>query len=115
MAVSAAPPTGKLAEVKATDEIWVFGNGIEGNGVMGFQPGVFDNQAGTPAWSPFWDHFTIMWKDGVEPRVLRSGAEIRAAIEAGEVDQFNGTPDSHPTGFVVNCPVPVVAAVEFEG
>ncbi len=114
MSVPASSPTQALADLNGTDEIWVFGNGIEGSGVMGFQPGVFDNQAGEPAWSPFWNHFTLKWADGSEVRVLRSGDEIRAAMEAGEVELFNGTPDSHPNGFVVNCPVPVVAPFEFE-
>jgi hypothetical protein len=81
---------------------------------MGFQSGVFDKQAGEPAWSPFWDHFTLTWADGSNVRVLRSGDEIRAAVGAGDVELWNGTPDSHPNGFVVNCPVPVVAPFDFE-
>ena len=32
-----------------------------------------------------------------------------AAVGAGELDLFNGTPDTHPNGFVVNCPSPVLA------
>jgi hypothetical protein len=114
MSVPASPPTQALADLNGTDEIWVFGNGIEGSGVMGYQPGVFDNQAGEPAWSPFWNHFTLVWADGSDVRVLRSGDEIRAAVEASEIELYNGTPDSHPNGFVVNCPVPVVAPFEFE-
>ncbi len=114
MSVPASSPTQALVDLNGTDEIWVFGNGIEGSGVMGFQPGVFDNQAGEPAWSPFWNHFTLTWTDGSDVRVLHSGDEIRAAVEAGETELFNGTPDSHPNGFVVNCPVPVVAPFEFE-
>jgi hypothetical protein len=113
MAISASPPTQALAEVAATDEIWVFGNGIEGSGVMGFQPAVFDNKATEPAWSPFWNHFTLVWKDDATPRVLKSSAEIKAAIDAGEVEEFNGVPESHPNGFVVNCPSPILAANTF--
>lgn len=113
MSVPASSPTQQLMELNGTDEIWVFANGIPGSGVMGFQPGVFDNQAGQPAWSPFWNHFTLQWKDESKARVLRSGDEVRAALDAGEVEQFNGTPDSHPNGFVVNCPVPVVAPLDF--
>jgi hypothetical protein len=113
MSVPASSPTQALMELNGTDEIWVFANGIPGNGVMGFQPGVFDNQAGQPAWSPFWNHFTLKWVDESQARVLHSSDEIRAALDAGEVESFNGTPDSHPNGFVVNCPVPIVAPVEF--
>ncbi|MCI0393896.1 MAG: hypothetical protein L0332_08935 [Chloroflexi bacterium] len=115
MSVSASSPTQQLVELGGTDEIWVFANGLAGSGVMGFQPAIFDNQAGQPAWSPFWDHFTLQWVNESQARLLRSSAEARAALEAGEVEQFNGTPDSHPTGFVVNCPVPILAPNTFTG
>jgi hypothetical protein len=113
MNIAASPPTQALAEVKATDKIWVFGNGIPGSGVMGFQPAIFGNKAGDPAWSPFWDHFTLVWKDEAQARVLRSAVDVREALDAGEVDLFNGVPDSHPNGFVVNCPAPILAPNTF--
>jgi len=113
MNISAAPPTQNIAEAKAVDKIWVFGNGFAGSGVMGFQPAIFGNRATDPAWSPFWDHFTLVWSDESAARVLTSKADVEVAIEAGEVELFNGTPDSHPNGFVVNCPVPVVAPNTF--
>ncbi len=115
MSISASPPTKALAELKATAKIWVFGNGIEGSGVMGFQPAIFDSKATEPAWSPYWDHFTLVWKDGADVRVLKNKVDVEAAIDAGEVDLFNGVPDSHPNGFVVNCPVPVLAPNTFSG
>ena len=115
MSVAPSPPTQVLTEVKAADRIWVFGNGLEGSGVMGFQPAVFGNKATEPAWSPFWDHFTLLWGDEAEARVLHNAAEIQTALDANEVGLFNGTPDSHPNGFVVNCPVPVLAPNTFTG
>jgi len=117
MAVAASSPTQGLVgdNFDATDKIWVFANGIAGSGVMGFQPAIFAHRAGDPAWSPFWNHFTLAWKDGVTPRVLKSEAEVNAALAAGKIEQFNGTPDTHPTGFVVNCPVPVLAPNTFTG
>ena len=113
MNVSDAPVTNKLKELGGTDEIWVFGNGIEGSGVMGFQPAIFDNHAGSPAWSPFWDHFTLVWAEDAEPIVIKSSREIRELVDAGTLEQFNGVPDSHPTGFVVNCPAPILAPNRF--
>lgn len=115
MHIPASVPTQQLKEKGGADEIWVFGNGIPGPGVMGFQPAVFDNKAGQPAWSPFWDHYTVMWKDESQARVLRSSAEIRELIASGELEEFNGVPDSHPVGFVVNCPAPILAPNTFEG
>jgi len=45
----------------------------------------------------------------VAATVLKSEAEIMAAVEAGTVGLFTGTPDTHSEGFVVNCPSPVLA------
>ena len=113
MSIADAAVTNKLQALGGTDEIWVFGNGIPGPGAMGFQPAIFDNKAGQPAWSPFWDHRTLVWKDESAARLLTDSLEVRAAIEAGEIDEFMGVPDSHPTGFVVNCPAPILAPNTF--
>lgn len=113
MGVIGSPPTQQLAELGGTDEIWVFGNGIEGPGVMGFQPAIFDNRAGQPAWSPFWDHFTVTWADPEAATMIRDSAEIRELIESGDLEEWAGTPDTHPDGFVVNCPVPILAPNTF--
>ncbi len=86
MNIADAAVTNKLKDLGGTDEIWVFGNGIPGPGAMGFQPAIFDNKAGQPAWSPFWDHRTLVWKDESAARLLHDSTEVRAAIEAGEVD-----------------------------
>ena len=72
MSIAAAGPTQALVDVGATDEIWVFGNGIPGSGVMGFQPAIFDHAAGNPVWSPFWNHFTAVWVDESEATVVTS-------------------------------------------
>jgi hypothetical protein len=58
---------------------------------------------------------TYAWKDGVEPRPLESHAEIERAGDAGELDEFPGTPDTGGETFVVNCPVPVLAPNTFRG
>lgn len=115
MSVPASSPTQELKDVNATDRIWVFANGIEGSSVMGFQPAIFAHEAGHAAWSPFWDHYVLRWKDDAEPRVLRSAAEVQEALQAGEVEEFAGTPDTHPNGFVVNCPAPLLAPNTFTG
>lgn len=114
MSVPASAPTQQLLDLGATDEIWIFVNGLEGSGVMGFQPAIFDNQARQPAWSPFWDHRALKWTDGTEPRLLKESNEIRAAIDAGELEEFLGVPDTHPNGFVVNCPAPILAPNDFQ-
>ncbi len=113
MHIAASPPIQALVNVGATDKIWVFGNGIPGSGVMGFQPAIFGHKAGEAIWSPFWNHFTIMWNDPSNAVVLTSAEEIQARLDAGDIQVFNGTPDTHPDGFVVNCPSPVLARNTF--
>ncbi len=93
----------------ATGRTNVFMNGLEGPGPMGFQPSAFDFAAGEPAWSPYWDHYTYAWRDGVEPRLLNSQTAVHEARDAGELDEFPGMPDTQGEVFTVNCPVPVLA------
>jgi hypothetical protein len=115
MAINASPGLAAASGAGATGRVNVFMGGIEGSGPMGGQPSVFDSSAGDPAWSPYWDHMTYVWEDGVDPRVLTTEAEIHEARDAGELDEFPGTPDTGGEIFTVNCPVPVVAPNTFSG
>lgn len=115
MGVVGSGPTQKLKDARATAPITIFLNGPKGPGVMGFQPAIFNTKAGDPAWSPFWDHFAVQWKDPSKATVLRSQAELDQKVSAGELERFNGLPDTHPNGFVVNCPSPVLAANTYTG
>lgn len=99
----------------ATGRTNVFMNGLKGPGPMGFQPSVFDSQAGAKEWSPYWDHMTYAWKDSKTPRVLTGENEVHQARDGGELDEFPGTPDTNGEIFTVNCPVPVVAPNTFTG
>lgn len=102
------------SEAGATGRTNVFMNGIEGPGPMGFQPSAFDFDAGSPAWSPYWDHWTYAWKDGAKPRLLTSQTAIHEARDAGDLDEFPGVPDTNGEIFTVNCPVPILAPATFE-
>lgn len=114
MRIAAAPHLHEASPAGATGRVNVFMNGVEGPGPMGFQPSVFDSRAGDPVWSPYWDHVTYAWTDQSNPRVLRSEQEVHAARDADDLEEFIGTPDTGGKGFVVNCPVPVVAPNTFE-
>lgn len=103
------------SKADATGRTNVFMSGLEGPGPMGFQPSVFDSAAGTPEWSPYWDHYAYRWKDGSTPRLLESQTEIHAARDAGELEEFPGVPDTKGKVFTVNCPVPVLAPNTFTG
>jgi hypothetical protein len=98
-----------LVEHNAVDEVFVFANGIPGPGVMGYQPAVFGSEVDSLVWSPFWNHFTVEWVHEDLSRVLHNADEVYDAIERDELIKYNGVPDSHPNGFVVNCPIPILA------
>jgi hypothetical protein len=104
---------GGPTEAGATGRTNVFMNGIRGPGPMGFQPSAFDFDAGAAEWSPYWDHYTYAWKNEQQARVLRSQEEVHEARDAGELEEFPGTPDTNGEVFTVNCPVPVLAPVTF--
>ncbi len=116
MSIAASAPTQLLGDVGATDEIWVFGNGIPGSGVMGFQPAIFDHAAGNAIWSPFWQHFTAVWTDESKATLVTSSDELRALADAGDLEIFNGVPDMDQSmpPFIVNCPVPIKARNTFQ-
>jgi len=115
MQIVGSPRLGGASEAGATGRVNVFMGGIEGSGPMGGQPSVFDSSAGEPAWSPYWDHMTYVWKEGADARVLTNESEVHDARDAGELQEFPGTPDTGGEIFTVNCPVPVVAPNTFTG
>lgn len=114
MNIQGSPGTEGLAELGAASTITVFGNGLNGPGAMGFQPGIFREKAGEPAWSPMWNHFTAVWNDESKAVLLKTQAQLDERVAAGEIEIFKGTPDTGGQGFVVNCPSPIVAPNDFE-
>jgi hypothetical protein len=114
MGIVGSGPTQQLIAANATAPIYVFANGLAGPGPMGFQPSIFNAKAGDVIWSPFWEHFTVAWSDPDAARVLESEAEVLAAVEDGDLILYNGTPDTHPDSFVVNCPAPVLAPTDYD-
>ena len=65
--------------------VYVFDNGPEGMGPLGFQADVFDNPPGTDGYSPLRRLSVVSWADPTNARMLTSVTEILAAQEAGEV------------------------------
>lgn len=90
-ALAAAPP-----ELLA--QLYVFTNGVEGNGPFGFQKDIFDSAPGDPAYRPLRNLNLVEWNTGAAPRTLNSVADVEAAQTAGEVSI------SQPE-IVVNMPV----------
>ena len=76
-----------LAEApeSALANVYVFSNGVQGKGPLGFQADVFDNPPGTPGYSPLRRLNVVAWTDGATTRELKSAADVLAAEKAGEV------------------------------
>ncbi|MGQ0548339.1 MAG: DUF7482 domain-containing protein [Armatimonadota bacterium] len=78
--------------------VFVFRNGVKGQGPMGFQPDVFDTVPGDARYTPLRRIVLVTWKEGGRARVLRSAEEVRQIAQAGGVSLT--TP-----GIVVNMPM----------
>lgn len=76
-----------LAEVppSALAIVYVFTNGIRGDGPLGGQPDVFDAPPSTPGYSPLRALHLVTWKADGKARELRSAADVKAAEARGEL------------------------------
>ena len=78
--------------------VYVFKNGVKGNGPFEFQADVFDNPPGTKGYSPLRSLNLLTWKSETAARELRSADEVRKAIAAGELSV-------EQPGVVINMPL----------
>ncbi len=76
-----------LAETpdSALANVYVFTNGIEGMGPLGFAADVFDSPPGTANYTPLRRLVLVTWANPASARVLKSAAEVQAAAATGEV------------------------------
>ncbi len=79
-------------------DVYVFTNGLEGTGPLGFQPDVFDSPAETEGYSPLRRVNLVTWQDEGAARELRSVDEVQEA-------QTNGEIAIEQPGAVVNMPM----------
>ena len=79
-------------------DVYVFTNGLKGDGPFGFQVDVFSSVPGDPRYTPLRAVTLVTWKDGVQPRTLGSVEEIQEAGRKGEVMLKR-------PGVVVNMPI----------
>ena len=95
--VLVVPSLAQAPEAMRTN-VYVFTNGIKGDGPFGFQPDVFDNPPGTVGYSPLRALNLVTWKNKESARELKSAAEVKAAVMKGEVT-------IEQPGVVVNMPM----------
>lgn len=89
--------TGTTLTTAAASDLFVFTNGIEGTGPMGFQASIASTNVGDDFYSPLWRIQAATWKDASEAQFLETQAAITAAGATGKL-----TTDI--AGVVVNCP-----------
>jgi hypothetical protein len=80
--------------------VYVFTNGMKGDGPMGplgGQPDIFEHPPGSSSYSPLREVNLVTWKDSMKAHTLKSVTELRAAIKSGEVSVKKA-------GVVVNMP-----------
>src|SRR5712692_10438001 len=72
--------------------LWAVTNGAAG------QHNIVDTVPGQAGYSPLWQINMVTFKAGMTPHLLKSKADVDAAVKAGEVTVTSTTT-------VVNCPV----------
>lgn len=65
--------------------VYVFTNGVRGEGPFKFQPDVFDNPPGSEGYRPLRAIHLVKWNNEGAARVLKSATEVKAAAQAGEI------------------------------
>lgn len=90
----------KLAEIPDTllADMYVFKNGIEGNGPFGFQPDIIASVPGDPGYSPLRSIKLVTWNEGDDPQTLKTMDTLMQARKNGELT-------IQDPGIVVNMPV----------
>jgi len=72
-------PEGSLAK------LYLFTNGVKGPNPFGFQANILDSVPGEAKYSPLWRVYAVTWKDDAAARLLKSEAQVLAALKAGEL------------------------------
>jgi hypothetical protein len=79
-------------------DVYVFMNGLKGDGPFGFQVDVFSTVPGDARYTPLRSVVLVTWREGVKPRLMGSVEEIQAAARTREVALKR-------PGVVVNMPI----------
>lgn len=73
----------ELAEVpeEALADVYVFTNGVEGDGPLGFQPDIFDSAPGDEGYSPLRRLYLVTWNDEGQAREIKALSELQGPRE----------------------------------
>lgn len=91
-------PSLAKAPREALANVYVFTNGVPGDGPFKFQPDVFDNPPGHAGYTPLRALNLVSWKQPEKARGLKSAAEVIQALARGEIT-------AEQPGVVINMPM----------
>jgi len=89
--------TGAALISGASSDLYVFTNGIEGSGPMGFQASIGSTNVGGEFYSPLWRIQAATWADPASAEFLTTTSQITSAGSEGALQ-------TEVAGVVVNCP-----------
>ena len=89
---------GRSANGNAVAQLYTVTNFKQGNVIPSAPLPTGPNSSANSGYTPLWQVNTVTWKSGVTPFVLKSNADVQAALAAGQVTVAK-------TNIVVNCPV----------
>lgn len=82
----------------ALANVYVYTNGVRGDGPFKYQPDVFDNPPGQPGYTPLRALNLVTWKQPDKARELKSAREVTEALARGEIN-------IEQPGVVINMPL----------
>jgi len=98
------PKTQDTLSTASSSDLYVFTNGIIGNGPLGFQASIGSTNVGDQFYSPLWRIQTATWDDPENADFLTTLSEISQTASDGKLE-------TGLAGVVVNCPFVEVNAM----
>jgi len=99
------PKTSATLATSASSDLYVFTNGLDGNGPMGFQASIGSTNVGSKYYSPMWRIQTATWDNPDNASFVKSIEELQSFAK----DKMITTALA---GFVVNCPFVDVSSMK---
>lgn len=95
--VIVVPALAKIPQ-DALANVYVYTNGVRGDGPFKYQPDVFDNPPGQAGYTPLRALNLVTWKSPDKARELKSAREVTEALASGEIS-------IERPGVVINMPL----------
>lgn len=103
MGVTNAPTNANLIANSAAIDSFQFMDGIKGQGLLGFQPGIASTIPGDDNYSPMCRIFTISWNDPKNSSVLETISDIDAFQSEEKITVNLARPMN--SEYIINCPI----------